>query len=74
MWREKSVESIHGGLEQLIETVHTLDQLQSNACDEQLLQLLDGEAACSELHDQRGKQTTPGNDDVKDVPAVRAVA
>ena len=66
--------NLHGSLEQLVETVHPLDQLQSDACDEELLELLNDKSSGIELNDQGGKEAARCDDDVEDVPAVGAVA
>ena len=65
--------SLHSRLEQLVETVHPLDQLQRNACEEQLLQLLNDESAGVESYDESGEEAACRNDDIEDVPSVGTV-
>ena len=62
--------NLHCGLEQLVEAVHALDELQGDTRDEQLLELLNEEAAGLELHDDRGEETAPGDEHIEDIPAI----
>ena len=66
-------EHLHSRLEELVETVHALHELQSDARDEQFLQLLNDEAPRVEPDNQSGEETARSDHDVKHVPPVRAI-
>lgn len=63
---------VHGGLEQLVQVVHPLHQLERDANQEELLQLVDEVAAGADSHRDGREQTARGDDDVEHVPAIGA--
>jgi hypothetical protein len=65
---------IHGSLEQLVQAVHSLYQLERDADQKELLQLVDDITADADPNRNRRDQATRGNDDIEDVPAVDAEA
>jgi hypothetical protein len=65
---------IHGGLEQLVQIVHSLYQLKRDADQKELLQLVDDITADADPNRNRRDQATRSNDDIEDVPAVGAEA
>lgn len=61
---------VQGSLEQLVQVVHPLYQLERNADQKELSQLINDVAAGPNSHRDVREETTASNDDVEDVPPV----
>ena len=61
---------IHGGLEQLVQVVHSLHELERNADQKELLQLVDDITADADPNRDRRDQATRSDDNIEDVPSV----
>lgn len=61
---------VHGSLEQLVQAVHPLHQLERDADQKELLQLIDDVTAGANSHRDGREETTASDDDVEYVPPV----
>ena len=63
---------VHGGLEQLVQVVHSLHELERDADQEQLLQLVDKVTAGADSYRDGREQAARRDDDVEHIPAIGA--
>jgi hypothetical protein len=61
---------IQGSLKQLVQVVHPLHQLERDADQKELSQLINDVAACANSHRDVCEETTASDDDVENVPSV----
>lgn len=65
---------LHSSFEQLIQIVCPLHQLECNAHEEQLLELLRRKSTGPESNDESSHEAADGDDDVKQIPAIGSEA
>lgn len=69
-WDCASQGDIQGSLEQLVQVVHPLNQLERNADQKELAELIDAIAAGAEEHRDVREETTASDDNVENVPPI----